>query len=116
MESKSLLIIDYTEDPDYKQAETPPPLPDSFGYNLDTVTKARQWLTNPQNWFRSNLFIIKWDGLLPRISEHHGQRLINEPWDNGLPEVVVMEQRNRRKKKDRGEELEEPKERSAENE
>lgn len=115
-ESKPLLIIDCTQDPKYRTTEPPPPLPDSFGYNLDTVAKARQWLTHPQNWFRSELFILRWDGLLPRISERHGRRLINEPWDNGLPEVVVWEQRQRRKKKDSGEEIDEPKERANEDE
>lgn len=107
-EIPKLVIIDYTEDPNYKPEEPPPPIPESFGYNLDTVEKARRWLTHPQNWFRSELFIIRWNGLLPMISEKHGRRLIAEPWDNGLPEVVVWEQRKRRSKNDRGEQVEDP--------
>ena len=106
-ERKPLTIIDYVDDPNHKAPESPPPLLESFGYGLDTVQKARQWLTNPQNWFKSNLFIIKWDGLLPRICEQHGQRLINEPWDDGLAHTVMVEQRKRRTKKDRGETLDE---------
>ena len=67
-------------------------LSDDFGRNLDTIAKARQWLTNPHNWFRGTLFILKWDGLLPTICERHGQRLIDEPHDDGLPIVVVCHQ------------------------
>lgn len=106
-ERPPLVIIDETEDDSFVKAEPLKPLPEGFGYNLDTVAKARQWLTHPQNWFKSTLFIIKWDGLVPRIAEHHGQRLVNEPLDNGLAEVVVTEQRKRRAKKSRGEDLEE---------
>ena len=69
-------------------------LSEEFGRNLDTVVKARQWLTNPYNWHDSNMWIVRWDGLLPTVSRTHGKRLINEPNDNGLPEVIVREQRN----------------------
>jgi hypothetical protein len=61
------------------------------------VADARRWLTHPSNWFESELFIIKWDGLVPRISRRHGQRLLDEPWDDGLPEVVLRQQREARK-------------------
>lgn len=67
-------------------------LSEEFGRNLDTVPKARQWLTNPHNWHEGQMFIIKWDGLLCTVSRTHGQRLIDEPHDSGLPEVVVREQ------------------------
>lgn len=63
-----------------------------YGRNLDTVAKARAWLTDERNWFKSNMFIIRWDGLTPTVSEHHGKRLQNEPWDDGLAEVVVVRQ------------------------
>lgn len=68
------------------------PLPPEFGLSLDTVAKAREWLTNPNNWFESTVFILKWDGLLPKVSARHGQRLVDEPWDDGLAQVVVREQ------------------------
>ena len=79
------------------------PLPDSFGRNLDTLEKARLWLTNPHNWHSSKLFILKWDGMNVTISETHGMRLIREHWDNGLPWSVKMTQA----RKKRGESMEE---------
>lgn len=82
------------------------PLPEAFGRNLDTLEKARLWLTNPHNWHSSKLFILKWDGLNVTISEMHGLRLIREPWDMGLPWSVVMTQKKRKAKKDRGESME----------
>ena len=101
-------IEDYVDNPAVvQQKEEALPLPFGLGYELDTVEKARQWLTHPSNWFKSGLFILKWDGLVPRIAETHGKRLIAEPYDDGLPSVVVFEQRRRRTKKDRGESIEE---------
>lgn len=84
------------------------PLPDSFGRSLDTLEKARLWLTNPHNWHESRLFILKWNGLLPTISREHGMRLQREWWDDGLPWCVVYEQRKRRTRTERGEAMEEP--------
>ena len=68
------------------------PLPEEFGRNLDTVERARKWLTNPHNWFEGRVFILRWEGLVPKISSYHGQRLAHEVWDNGIPWVVVREQ------------------------
>jgi hypothetical protein len=106
-----LAVVDYldgnTQASASVSADEVPPLPESFGRNLDTITKARQWLTNPHNWFESELFILKWDGLLPRISRKHGMRLRTETWDDGLPWCAVFEQKQRRTKKERGEALEE---------
>lgn len=68
------------------------PLPPEFGRNLDTLAKARQWLTNPHNWHKSDMWILKWDGLLVTINERHAQNLIVNPSDNGLPECVLIEQ------------------------
>ena len=83
------------------------PLPESFGRSLDTLEKARQWLTNPHNWHESTLFIIRWNGLIPTVSRKHGMRLQREWWDDGLPWCVVTEQRSRRSRKDQGIPLEE---------
>lgn len=69
-----------------------PKLPDDFGRELETAERARKWLTNPHNWHEGNIFVIKWNGLLCSVSRSHGMRLIDEPWDNGLPEVVAREQ------------------------
>ena len=69
------------------------PLSEDFGRNLDTLEKARLWLTNPHNWHESRLFTLKWDGLLCTVMREHGERLIQEPWDNGLPWAAVYGQR-----------------------
>jgi hypothetical protein len=68
------------------------PLSEEFGKNLNTVEDARKWLTNPHNWHSSNLFVIKWNGLLCTVNERFGQRLIDEPNDIGLLNVVVIDQ------------------------
>jgi hypothetical protein len=68
------------------------PLPEEFGKNLSTIEDARKWLTNPHNWHSSNLFVIKWDGLLCTVNERFGQRLIDEPNDIGLLNVAVIDQ------------------------
>ena len=72
------------------------PLPESFGRNLDTIAKARQWLCNPHNWHHSNLFILKWNGLLCTVDRRHGERVWRETWDDGLPWAVCYEQKRRR--------------------
>lgn len=84
------------------------PLPESFGRNLDTLEKARLWLTNPHNWHSSRLFILKWNGLLCSVSQEHGERLIREPEDNGLPWCVVIGQHTRRSRLDLGEPMDDP--------
>jgi len=86
------------------------PLSVSFGRSLDTLEKARLWLTNPHNWHESKLFILKWDGLLCSVNKQHGERLVREPWDSGLPWCAVNGQRRRRDRGDRGEALEDPSE------
>lgn len=79
-------------------------LPDELGRNLDTVAKARQWLTNPFNWHEGNITIIKWNGLIPSVSRSHGHRLAMEPWDDGLPMCIVRQQYDRRNGKKEPEE------------
>lgn len=83
------------------------PLPESFGRSLDTMEKARLWLTNPHNWHDTNHFVLKWNGLSCTVNKRHGKRLIMEPWDNGLPWCAVYEQQRRRNKNAAGEPLEE---------
>jgi hypothetical protein len=83
------------------------PLPEQFGRNLDTLEKARLWLTNPHNWHESKLFILRWNGLLCTVNREHGARLIREAWDDGIPWAAVTEQRRRRAKGEQGEPLEE---------
>jgi hypothetical protein len=84
------------------------PLPESFGRELDTLEKAWQWLTNPHNWHESRVYIIKWTGLVCTVTREHGERLIREPWDWGLPLAVVTTQRLRRSKNLKGEPMDEP--------
>lgn len=75
--------------PDKKNTE---PLPREFGADLGTITRARQWLSNPHNWHEGDIFVLKWDGLVPSVSRSRAIRMIREPWNEGLPEVVVREQ------------------------
>jgi len=84
------------------------PLPESFGRNLDTLEKARLWLINPHNWHGGSLFILKWNGLLCTVMKEHGERLLREPEDMGLPWCAVYGQKERRKKGDRGESMDDP--------
>ena len=101
-------VIDVVSDEAVKKKYKAEPLPESFARNLDTIEKAREWLTNPNHWTDTEIVILTWVGLIPFVNRHHGERLLNEPWDNGIPWVVVTEQKRRRSKKERGETLDEP--------
>jgi len=87
---RKLNLIDIIEETlKAPEAET---LSDDFGRNLDTIEKARRWITNPKNWHRSDIQTIRWNGLLCTISDTHGRRLLREPWDNGYPWVIMIQQ------------------------
>ncbi len=106
---RELVVVDCTEG-DRKEQPTRAniePLPESFGRNLDTLEKARLWLTNPHNWHRTRLFILKWNGLLCTVDEEHGRCLLENPQDDGLPWCVVYGQKKRRARGERGEPMEE---------
>jgi len=112
-EPRGLLVIDCTEaapDTAGPVVEAAPPMTQSMGYELDTVEKARRWLTDPAHWHDDDFFILKWEGLLPTVMTRHGERLVAEPWDDGLPMVVVQGQAERRRKREKGEELAETRE------
>ena len=96
-------VHDYADGPPEPEPER---LPDEFGRDLPTVERARRWLSNPAAWFESELAIMRWDGLVPRVSRRHGERLAREPWDDGLPWCAVVGQRERRARRDKGEPLE----------
>ena len=101
--TRKLIIRDCTENDTKAPVIQKEKLPDEFGRNLDTVAKARQWLTNPHNWHEGFSWIIRWNGLLPTVNSTHGMRLVNEPWDDSLPLVVVRQQydiRNGKKEPD----------------
>jgi hypothetical protein len=85
-----LKIVDVTNVKFTVQTEK---LPDEFGRKLDTLEKARRWLTNPHNWFVGNLYVLKWDGVFPKVRADHGMRLIEETWDWDLCGVVVRQQK-----------------------
>lgn len=68
----------------------------AYGRQLDNVNKARAWLMDRRNWFKGQMWIVRWDGLIPTVCENHGEKLYSEPWDNGLPETVVIGQVRRR--------------------
>lgn len=90
MFKRKLLIVDTSAETGAQQM--PLPLSASFARNLDTVEKAREWLTNPCSWRDGGLFILKWDGLVPYVSKEHGKRLRIETWDNDIPITVVRTQ------------------------
>lgn len=70
-----------------------PPPPADLGRNLNTIEDARRWLLHPSNWLDSQFWIIRWDGIVPKIRESRAKELIAQPHDTGLFEVVVIEQR-----------------------
>lgn len=71
--------------------------------DLDTVDGMREWLSHPSNWVETDLFIIRFDGLSPKISSSHVWKLAtgcNEALF--LLDVVLADRRNRRHKPSRG--------------
>jgi hypothetical protein len=93
VENLPFQIIDYMDsDEPVVAKKEPEPLPISFGRNLGTVERAREWLSNPHNWFESELFILRWDGIVPYISRRAAQGMIERTWDDGLPWVAVWKQ------------------------
>jgi len=91
---KRRLIIDDNEVQVVRPVLQSEKLSEDFGRNLDTIAKARLWLTNPFNWHESNMYVLKWNGLIPSVNRNHGMNLVNEPHDDGLPIVVVRQQRD----------------------
>ena len=107
--TKELRIIDYTDGGVaelHPTKENTQPLPEAFGRNLDTLEKARLWLTNPHNWHESRLFVLKWDGLIPTIDVQHAKMLLENPQDDGLPWAAMYGQAKRRERGARGEQME----------
>lgn len=97
MPLRKLAIIDIEGDVTAPRAKIPKKeevekLSEDFGRNLDTIAKARQWLTNPHNWHKSDMYVIKWDGLLTTINRRHAIEMLNSVNDNFLVEVVIREQ------------------------
>lgn len=68
--------------------------PEELGKNLLTVADVRTWLSHPSNQLETRLFIVKWDGLVPKVSVHHVERMMVE---DGFCEVVIWEQQRRRR-------------------
>ena len=81
------------------------PLAEEFGRHLDTREQARIWLTNPWNWHKSRLAILRWDGLHVTVDDEHGEQLIRRPWEDSLLVCAVVEQRRRRLKETGGEDI-----------
>lgn len=70
--------------------------PEEMGKNLDTLEKAVWWLSHPSNWQSSRIVLIRWDGVIPKISEYHGRRLVDFPDDVDMASSVILEQRRRK--------------------
>lgn len=72
---------------------TPPPAT-SLGSELTSVESVREWLGHPSNQFEGQIFIVKWDGYVPKLSKQHAERL----WEGtGLAEVIAYEQVRRKR-------------------
>jgi hypothetical protein len=61
------------------------------------LADVREWLHRPENQFKSDVFIIRWDGHTPSISTGpHRNRLLDLDEDNGLASVVLIEHKRRK--------------------
>lgn len=59
------------------------------GKNLKNIEDVRAWLSHPSNQVNTELYIIKWDGYIPKLSVHQVDYLWNDP---GLARVVIEAQ------------------------
>lgn len=75
-------------------------LPDSFGRNLDSEAKALEWLSNPWNWHESQLFVLKWNNLIPSVTFVEGRRMAQRPCDSGIAWAAWWTQRRKKAGKD----------------
>ena len=73
-----------------------PPPPEELGRNLETIADARRWLMHPSNWIESWFYIIRWDGIVPKIRKQRALELLKQPEDTGIFIVAVQEQRRRK--------------------
>lgn len=65
--------------------------------DLNSVQDVLDWLNVPENQFKSNLFIVKWDGHTPKIAERKLYDL-NNPDDRGLAQVILTEHIRRKRR------------------
>lgn len=68
--------------------------PESLGRHLETSEDVRKWLGHPSNWKKTQLFIIYWEGNVPKISE----TFVGELRRDSFCQVVVREQANRKRR------------------
>ena len=76
----------------------PPPI--ELGRDLKSIEDAHRWLSHPSNWIKSQLFIIKWDGVVPYIEESRGMELLREGFDKSILLSVISQQRERKSRED----------------
>lgn len=75
----------------------PKPLPE--GLDLDTVEGMGTWLSYPANWVRSDLFVLKWDGMVPRLARNYAWNIAPGcPDRKTMIEVAIYERRRRRER------------------
>ncbi len=55
---------------------------------LETVAQARTWLSHPGNLLDTQLFVVKWEGAVPRLSAWKLDELFADP---ALAEVILLE-------------------------
>lgn len=83
---------------DHANSIDPGPIPDpELGKNISSIDDARRWLSHPTNWFESHLFIVKWDGLVPKVNKDKGRMILNGDREcDSLLACVVVGQRKRK--------------------
>lgn len=73
----------------------PGPVPDQ---HLDTLSGLARWLSHPSNWVRSDIFVVVWYGLVPKISRSYAWKLAPEAIERhgrGLLESIMWDRQRR---------------------
>lgn len=69
-----------------------------LGRNLETIEDVDTWLSHPSNWFRGQIYIIRWDGCVPMISEEQAWQLAPGSFSRDMMLKVVLSEHQRRKR------------------
>lgn len=77
-----------------QRERNPGPIPQK---NILNPRELLDWLSHPSNWFDSHLYIVKYEGLTPKISKHHAWKLAPGCKDRYGLISVVFNCLNRRK-------------------
>lgn len=89
-------IIFEIEEVSNSHHETLPDPPEKLGRMLTTLEEAKAWLLHPSNWFESDLDILRWDGLSPKISRSRALAYLRGETNDDVFLGAIVGQRNRR--------------------